>query len=62
METHDLGTGPVKLNSSFDEMPSADVPASTQPPSVPPGLVSDESKVDFSHSAVKAFEHQSHNP
>jgi len=24
LETHDLGTGPVKLNSSFNEMPSAD--------------------------------------
>jgi hypothetical protein len=24
LETHDLGTGPVKLNSNFDEMPSAE--------------------------------------
>ena len=24
LETHDLGTGPVKLNSSYNEMPSDD--------------------------------------
>lgn len=76
LETHDLGTGPVKLNSSFNEMPSADrqcslifgcldsadVPASTQPLSVSHVLMSDELQVDGSHSAVKAIEHQSSNP
>lgn len=75
LETHDLGTGPVKLNSSFNEMhsadrqcslvfgclDSADVPASTQPLSVSPVLMSDEQQVDDAHSAVKAIEHLGNN-
>jgi len=48
VEIHHLGTGPVKLNSSFNEM------------SVPTDLMSDEPQVG-SHSAVKAIEHQSNN-
>ncbi|AQL09586.1 putative lysine-specific demethylase ELF6 [Zea mays] len=75
LETHHLGTGPVKLNSSFNEMhsadrqcslvfgclDSADVPASTQALSVSPVLMSDEQQVDDAHSAVKAIEHLGNN-